>query len=91
MTDFLLEVLLPRFDVVLSYDIGNGIRVERGGDVFSRWPRLQQDPNLPKVPRAAIQALTHYFRYTANLGRIHRASTFKRRSSLPSSGWFRHC
>ncbi len=72
LTDFPLEVLLPRFDVVLSYDIGNGIRVERGGDVFSRWPRLQQDPNLPKVPRAAIEALTHYFRYTANLGRIHR-------------------
>ena len=38
LTDFLLQVLLPRFDVVLSYDIGNGIRVEKGGEIFSRWP-----------------------------------------------------
>ena len=30
LADFLLRVLLPRFDVVLSYDLGNGIRVEKG-------------------------------------------------------------
>src|SRR6516164_2405808 len=50
--EFLLSVLLPRFDVVLSYDIGNGIRVEKGGEIFSRWPQLQQDPNLPRAPRS---------------------------------------
>jgi len=72
LTDFLLNVLLPRFDVVLSYDIGNGIRVEKGGEIFSRWPQLQQDPNLPKAPRTAVEALTHYFRYTANLARLNR-------------------
>jgi hypothetical protein len=72
LTDFLLQVLLPRFDVVLSYDIGNGIRVEKGGEVFSRWPQLQQEPNLPKAPRAAIETLTHYFRYAANLARLNR-------------------
>ena len=72
LTDFLLQVLLPRFDVVLSYDIGNGIRVEKGGEVFSRWPQLQQDPNLPSAPRSAVESLTHYFRYTANLARLNR-------------------
>ena len=72
VTEFLLQVLLPRFDVVLSYDIGNGIRVEKGGEIFSSWPQLQQDPNLPKSPRAAIEALTRYFRYTANLARLNR-------------------
>jgi hypothetical protein len=72
LTDFLLQVLLPRFDVVLSYDIGNGIRVEKGGEIFSRWPQLQQEPELPKAPRAAIEALTRYFRYTANLARLNR-------------------
>ena len=69
LTDFLLQVLLPRFDVVLTYDIGNGIHVEKGGEVFSRWPELQQEPNLPKSPRSAVETLTHYFRYTANLAR----------------------
>ena len=72
LTDFLLQVLLPRFDVVLSYDIGNGIRVEKGGDTFSRWPHLQHDPNLPKAPRAAVETLTQYLRYTANLARLNR-------------------
>ena len=38
LQDFLFEVLLPRFDVLLSYDPGNGIRIERGGPIFSRWP-----------------------------------------------------
>jgi len=72
LTEFLLQVMLPRFDVVLSYDLGNGIRVEKGGEVFSKWPQLQQDPNLPKAPRPAVEFLTHYFRYVANLARLNR-------------------
>jgi len=73
LSDFLLQTMLPRFDVVLSYDLGNGIRVEKGGELFSKWPALQQSPDLPRVPRAAIERLTHYFRYVANLSRINRA------------------
>jgi len=73
LNDFLLQVLLPRFDVVLSYDLGNGIRVEKGGETFSKWPALKQSPELPRAPRAAIETLTHYFRYVANLSRISRA------------------
>lgn len=72
LMSFLLQVLLPRFDVVLSYDIGNGIRVEKGGEIFSRWPQLKQDATLPKAPRAAIESLTHYFRYAANLAQLDR-------------------
>jgi len=72
LTDFLLQVLLPRFDVILSYDIGNGIRVEKGGEIFSKWPALKEEPNLPKAPRLAIETLTHYFRFTANLARLNR-------------------
>ena len=70
LTDFLGKVLLPRFDVVLSYDLGNGLRVERGGEAFSQWPGLQQSPELPRAPRAAVETLTRYFRYNANLGRL---------------------
>src|SRR5215475_7689036 len=72
LTDFLLQVLLPRFDVVLSYDVGNGIRVEKGGEIFSKWPALKEEPNLPRAPRPAIETLTHYFRFTANLARLNR-------------------
>src|SRR5687768_5274800 len=38
LTDFLLRVLMPRFDVIVSYDIGNGIRIEKGGETFTQWP-----------------------------------------------------
>jgi hypothetical protein len=67
---FLLDVLLPRFDVVLSYDLGNGIRVEKGGRIFSSWPTVKDAPSLPRAPRQAIEFLTQYFRYCANLGRL---------------------
>ncbi len=75
LNDFLLQVMLPRFDVVLSYDLGNGIRVEKGGELFSKWPALQQAPELPRSPRAAVERLTHYFRYTANLARLNRGDS----------------
>ena len=70
LTEFLIDVLLPTFDVVLSYDLGNGIRIEKGGQVFSQWPAFQEQPNLPKSPRAAVETLTHYLRYLSNLGRL---------------------
>ncbi|MBI4914474.1 MAG: ATP-binding protein [Acidobacteria bacterium] len=73
LRDFLLQVLLPPFDVVLAYDLGNGIRVEKGGEVFSRWPALGGGgAELPKGPRAAVETLTRYFRYAANLARLGR-------------------
>jgi len=70
LTDFLMRVMMPRFDVVLSYDLGNGIRVEKGGEIFCQWPAVKDSPELPKSPRAAIETLTRYFRYCANLGRL---------------------
>lgn len=71
LTEFLLETLLPGFDVVLSYDLGNGVRVEKGGAVFSKWPTAKSGSELSKQPRAAIEFLTHYFRYAANLARLN--------------------
>jgi ATPase family associated with various cellular activities (AAA) len=70
LSDFLLNVLLARFDVALSYDLGNGIRVEKGGEKFSTWPAFKENQNLPKAPRPAVDTLTHYFRYCANLARV---------------------
>lgn len=70
--DFLMRTLLPKFDVILSYDLGNGIRVEKGGGIFDQWPAYKENSNLPKQPRPAIETLTHYFRYCANLSRLNR-------------------
>jgi hypothetical protein len=72
ITDFLLRVMLPQFDVVLSYDLGNGIRVEAGNEMVAQWPALKELPQLPRAPRQAVEALTLYFRYAANLSRLNR-------------------
>jgi len=75
LSDFLLGVLLPRFDVVLSYDVGNGIRVEKGGEIFSKWPHFQESQKDWKAPRTAVETLTRYFRYCANLTRLNQPAT----------------
>jgi hypothetical protein len=67
---FLRERLLARFDVVISYDLGNGIRVEKGGDRFAEWPPATKDVALLKTPREAIQVLTVYLRFCANIARL---------------------
>ena len=65
--EFVMEVLLPRFDVVLSYDPGQGLRVERGGEVFCKWPTVKDGLDLPDDPLMAVRVITHYFKYCKNL------------------------
>jgi hypothetical protein len=71
LSEFLLAALLTRFDVVLSYDLGNGIRVEKGAEMFSKWPAFQDSQKDWKSPRPAVEILTRYFRYCANLKRLN--------------------
>lgn len=71
LPDFLLNVLLSGFHVVLSYDLGNGIRIEKGAEIFSKWPHFQESQKDWKAPRAAVETLTRYFRYCANLTRLN--------------------
>jgi len=71
LPDFLLGGLLSRFDVVLSYDLGNGIRIEKGAETFSKWPYFQESQKDWKSPRPAVETLTRYFRYCANLTRLN--------------------
>ncbi|MCX7046482.1 MAG: ATP-binding protein, partial [Candidatus Sumerlaeota bacterium] len=70
LSDFLLRALLPKFDVILSYDVGNGIRIEKGEKIFTQWPWYRDNPTLPKAPYNAIDILTHYFRFCGNLARL---------------------
>jgi ATPase family associated with various cellular activities (AAA) len=70
LPEFLNRVILPRFDVVLSYDLGNGIRIEKGGEIVTKWPAYKESSELPRAPRAATEWLTRFFRYSANLARL---------------------
>src|SRR5215210_3552747 len=68
--EFLTRVILPRFDVVLSYDLGNGVRIEKGGEIVQKWPGYRETPELPRAPRQATEWLTRFFRYASNLARL---------------------
>ncbi len=70
LTDLLLRRLLTRFDIVLSYDLGNGLRVEKGGEIFTKWPGFQESQELPRAPRPALETVARYYRYCANLARL---------------------
>jgi hypothetical protein len=72
--EFLTRVILPRFDVVLSYDLGNGVRIEKGGEVVQKWPGYRESQELPRAPRQAAEWLTRFFRYCANLARLGQES-----------------
>jgi hypothetical protein len=67
---FLRDRLLAKFEVVISYDLGNGIRVEKGGERFAEWPLAAKEASFPKTPREAIGVLTHYLRFCANVARL---------------------
>ncbi len=79
LTDFLVQVLMPRFDVVLGYDPGSGLRVEKGGEVFSQWPRFKEGGDFPKQPRPAIETIGHYLRYIVNLSNLEVGPGMSRR------------
>ncbi|MCZ7640448.1 MAG: hypothetical protein M5U12_32965 [Verrucomicrobia bacterium] len=68
LSDYLQQVVIPRYQVVLTYDIGNGLRVERGSDVFGRWN--EKTEVVGKAPRPSIELVTYYLRYCANLARL---------------------
>ena len=48
--DYLIDSQLRNFDLVLSYELGSGLRVERGEELFER---LRLDHDLPKDPAGA--------------------------------------
>ena len=70
LTDFLGEVLLPRFDVILTYDLGGGVEVFRGKKTFSQWPSLKKEVQLPTQPLKAARFLGRYLTYVRNLNHI---------------------
>jgi hypothetical protein len=66
LASYLENELLAGFNVVLSYDLGNGLTIERGGDLVEQWVGADLK-HLPREPLAAIQYISRYLRYLGNL------------------------
>ncbi|MCK6476670.1 MAG: ATP-binding protein [Phycisphaerales bacterium] len=90
LTDFLARILLPRFDVVIGYDLAAGVRIEKGGEIVGQWPTFKQTQQLPREPRAAIEWISTFLRYTANMRRLGKPASqvavFIRSASLVAPG-----
>jgi hypothetical protein len=63
---YLQDELLSAFEVIFSYDLGNGLTVERGGERLAEWvPSAIR--SLPHAPLEAIRFVNRYARYLGNL------------------------
>src|SRR5512139_3316167 len=71
LAGYLERELLSSFQVVLSYDLGNGLAIERGGERLEQWggAALKQ---LPREPLPAVQYVSRYLRYLGNLRALGR-------------------
>jgi hypothetical protein len=72
LTRYLDAKLLGNFDLVFVYDPGNGLNLLRGGERFAQWPAAEQVKPWPQEPRAAIELISRYLRYRANLTALGR-------------------
>ena len=63
---YLQDTLLAEMAVVLSYDLGNGLTVERGEEHLAQWVPSSLR-NLPLEPLEAVRFINRYARYLANL------------------------
>jgi hypothetical protein len=72
LTRYLEAKLLGTFDIVFLYDPGNGLSLLRGGERFAQWPVAAQIQPWPHDPRAAIELISRYLRYRANLQALGR-------------------
>jgi hypothetical protein len=67
LTRYLDAQLLTGFDTLFLYDPGNGLSLVRGSESFQQWPVVAQIGSWPRDPRAAVELVSRYLRYRANL------------------------
>jgi hypothetical protein len=66
LADYLQDTLLAGFAVVLSYDLGNGLGIERGGEWVEKWQGAELKSRV-REPLPAVQWIGRYLRYLGNL------------------------
>jgi hypothetical protein len=66
LAGYLENTLLRNFGVVLSYDLGNGLTIERGGEHVDKWQGAALARQI-REPQPAIKWIGSYLRYLGNL------------------------
>lgn len=67
LPDFLVQHQLKKFDLVLSYELGAGVRIDSGEPLYRQ---LRPADDLPKDPPGAIGYLDHLLRFLANVRQL---------------------
>ncbi|HSC84156.1 MAG TPA: ATP-binding protein [Pseudomonas sp.] len=75
LTRYLDAKLLATFDIVFLYDPGNGLSLLRGGERFAEWPAAARIQPWPIEPREAVELISRYLRYRANLRALGRGDS----------------
>jgi len=66
---FVQDEMLGTTDVIFSYDLGNGLTVERGEKRLAQWaPPVMRA--LPQQPLEAVRFISRYMRYLGNLSAV---------------------
>jgi hypothetical protein len=66
---FVEDGMLGTTDVIFSYDLGNGLAVERGEKRLAQWaPPVMRA--LPQQPLEAVRFISRYMRYLGNLSTV---------------------
>lgn len=66
---YVRDELLSDFDVVFTFDLGNGLGVIRGGELLADWvPSALR--SLPHAPLEAFRFVSRYVRYVANIAAL---------------------
>ena len=66
LADYLQDTLLKPFGVVLTYDLGDGLSIERGGDLVEKWQGAALARQV-REPQPAFKWIGSYLRYLGNL------------------------
>jgi hypothetical protein len=72
LTAYLDTQLLSGFALVFLYDPGNGLSVLRTSEGFQQWPGATAIGAATREPRAAVELITRYLRFRANLSAMGR-------------------
>jgi len=73
LTAYLDSQLLSGFALVFLYDPGNGLTVVRASEAFQQWPGAQLVGAATREPRSAVELISRYLRFRANLSAMGRA------------------
>ncbi|WP_119302057.1 AAA family ATPase [Dongia deserti] len=69
---FIETELLSGFQVIFTFDLGNGLRVVRGAELLGEWSGARSLEQGVRQPLAAIELVSSYLRYVANLRALRR-------------------